>query len=107
WHRRQQGRAASLQERRRRLQFAPVQAGGKKPLLFHFPRARAAAVRMLFDGVFLLRRQFAVVVQRNEGGNRLAVHVKSPNTERIFWVARNRQFFAASSVVPRISPILR
>ena len=61
-----------------------------------------------FDqGVFILETQFAQAVQRQLNPDLIAAHRNSPNAERIFWVARNRQFFAASSVVPRISPIAR
>ena len=65
------------------------------------------AVGVRFDDVFFVRRQFAVIVKSDQVRDRIASHVNSPKTARIFWVARNRQFFAASSVVPRISPMLR
>ena len=64
-------------------------------------------MHVLLDAVFLVRRQFAVIIERNEFRNRIAIHMKSPNTARIFWVARKRQFLAASSVVPSISPMFR
>ena len=39
--------------------------------------------------------------------DRLTSHTKSPIADRIFCVARKRQFLAASSVVPSISPMFR
>ena len=71
-------------------------------------REHAAHVsRCCSTPIFFVGHQLAVKVKRNELRNRIARHTKSPNTERIFWVARKRQFLAASSVVPNISPIFR
>ena len=71
-------------------------------------RAQAGALKDVpFHAVFFLRRQLAVIIQRNQLLHRIATHTNSPSTDRIFCVARNRQFLAASSVVPSISPMLR
>ena len=62
---------------------------------------------MIFHVLFFVRRQFAVEIERHRSCGFVAVHTNSPSTARIFCVARNRQFLAASSLVPRISPMAR
>ena len=75
------------------------------------PVAYAQAPRVLkevlFEAVLFIGGQFPVKIKWYQFRDRIARHTKSPSTERIFCVARKRQFLAASSVVPNISPILR
>src|ERR1035438_7526071 len=71
-----------------------------------------ALVQMRFDALLFVKGELTVKIQREEIFHRRAIvqftaHTKSPNAALIFCVARNRQFFAASSVVPKISPIRR
>src|ERR1700716_3612182 len=61
--------------------------------------ARRAAMQVLFNVFFLLAGQLAVKVKIFQLLDRFTIHTKSPNPARIFWVARNKQFLAASSVV--------
>ena len=74
-------------------------------LAIHFRAARLAAIQMQFQPLFLIEPQLAVQIQRKHSCCFVAFHVKSPNAARIFCVARNRQFLAASSVVPSTSPM--
>ena len=77
------------------------------PLPLHFAGAGGTSVQVLFQAVFLFRHQLAVEIEGNQLGNRIASHTQSPNSARIFRVARKRQFLAASSVVPSRSPMFR
>src|SRR5579864_4506802 len=78
-----------------------------RPLAFQFRAATVALVEMLFDAVLDFRRKLTVIIERNRFHYCIASHTKSPNTTRIFCVARNRQFLAASSLVPSTSPMAR
>ncbi len=60
-----------------------------------------------FHLLFLIEGKFAVQEQRQILSRFLACHTKSPKAARIFCVARNRQFLAASSDVPITSPMVR
>jgi hypothetical protein len=100
------GPAIVEQEVRNRL-LAAIESGREGALLIHLARAFGAAIDVLFDAVFFVGVQFAVIVKRYQFRNRIARHTKSPKTARIFCVARKRQFLAASSVVPSISPMFR
>jgi hypothetical protein len=106
-NRRHKFRAALFEQQRGRLGLSLVESRRKPPLPFHFARAGGAPVQVLLHAFLFLGWQFAVEVKRNQLPNPIAVHTKSPNTERIFCVARKRQFLAASSVVPRVSPMFR
>ena len=103
----QQIGAAGLEQHGRNLRLAPVERRRHGPLPLHFARAAGTRVQVLFQAVLLFRHQLAVKIEGNQPGNRIASHTQSPNTARIFWVARKRQFLAASSVVPSISPMFR
>src|SRR5579884_165836 len=76
-----------------------------------FPRQGARAERTLLQMklkcLFFGEIQLTVQIQREVLLSLSAVHTKSPKPARIFWVARNRQFLAASSVTPKASPIDR
>ena len=69
--------------------------------------AARAPVQMLLDLFLLLRRQLAIQIKIGQLPDSFTFHTRSPNPARIFCVARNKQFLAASSVVSRISPIAR
>src|ERR1035441_3087571 len=88
---------AFLQQRRRNFGLAPVERRRQGPLPLQLGGARGTLVQMLVYLVFLVRCDLTVEIERNQLRNRIAVHTKSPNTPRIFCVARKRQFFAASS----------
>ena len=66
-----------------------------------------APVQVLVDGLLFFETQLPVEEKRERLDDRIAAHTKSPNAVRIFCVTRNRQFLAASSVVPSISPMFR
>src|SRR5205807_7421182 len=68
--------------------------------------AGAAAVRVLLDLLLLPGFELAVEIQIGQLVDGITSHIRSPNTARIFCVARNKQFLAASSVVPSTSPIV-
>ena len=97
----------SLEQVRRDGGLPAVEGRGNGALLVHLAGARGAPIEVLLYAVFLVGGQLTVKVKRNQLRYRIASHTKSPNTERIFCVARKRQFLAASSVVPNISPIFR
>src|SRR6185312_10743391 len=78
---------------------------------FAMPRqlrlAGFAAGQMGFERFLRFRRNLAVAVVRDFVGGFDARHTNVSRLILIFWVARNRQFLAASSVVPIMSPIAR
>src|SRR5262245_10678251 len=67
--------------------------------------ADQAVVDMLLYDFFFIEGQLPIQHQWELLGDGIAVHTKSPRAARIFCVARNKQFLAASSVVPRTPPI--
>src|SRR5947209_3454827 len=69
--------------------------------------AESALGQMSLEFLFPGEIQFAVEVERQILLNLLTSHAKSPNAMRIFCVARNKQFLAASSVTPSASPMAR
>jgi len=99
--------AAFGEQVRRKFGGTGVERRREVTLVFHFTGAGCAIVKVLLDLIFLFGDQFAVEVEGNQLSDRITIHTKSPNTARIFCVARKRQFLAASSVVPSISPIFR
>src|ERR1017187_10054751 len=106
-NRRHEAGAALFKEQQGSVGLSPVERRRKPPLPLHFARAGGAPVQVLLHALLFFGRQFAVEVKRNQLHSPIATHTKSPNTERIFCVARKRQFLAASSVVPRVSPMFR
>ena len=103
----QRALAAARQQIERHI--APFRVQRRVPGFFRVQCALAkrAAVQMLLQILFRGEIQFSVKIWRKISLRDVAVHTKSPSAARIFWVARNRQFLAASSVVPSISPMFR
>src|SRR5262249_7577577 len=99
--------AAFEQKLRRRLDARLIEPTMQDLLAVESAAAGGAAVHVLFEIVFLPRRQLAIKIQSGQLFHSITVHTKSPNPARIFCVARNKQFLAASSVVSRISPMVR
>jgi hypothetical protein len=62
---------------------------------------------MRFDLLLHFGEDFAVAVESNPMGDFSAVHRNVSKLDLIFCVARKRQFFAASSLVPKMSPMAR
>jgi len=61
-----------------------VERGRQFALPLQFARAGGAPSEVGLKPVFLVRHQFAVIVERNQIRNRIASHTNSPKTERIF-----------------------
>src|SRR5581483_7188617 len=100
--------AALVQQRRRGRNLHAIERGMERPLALQRFAAPIARIEMRFYPLLFVERKLAIKQQRKLLANRLAIlHRKSPKAARIFCVARNRQFFAASSVVPSTSPIRR
>src|SRR5262249_672375 len=99
--------AAFGQKQWRRLQPQLIEPTMQRLLPVEGAAAGGAAVHVLLEIVFLPRGQLPVKIESGQLFPRITVHAKSTNPARIFCVARNKQFLAASSVVSRISPMVR
>ena len=77
-------RAAIFEEERGEGDLARVEGRGQSALLLHLSGAGGTLVGVGLDAFLFVRGEFAVIVERNQFGNRVAIHVKSPNTARIF-----------------------
>ena len=95
------------QIRRRLLHGKLGERGVKLPAGFQFRSALRAARQVLFQFVTSVIGQLVIDVQQNVLSYPLAFHRMSANAPRSFWVARNKVFFAVSSVVFKISPTVR
>src|SRR5262249_18795413 len=98
-------RAALLEQRRAWNCVGRVQRLEKRLLPRQSVAAGGAFVDMRLQPFFVLEGKLAVKKQRHRLSCFIAFHTKSPRLERIFCVARKRQFLAASSEVPNISPM--
>src|SRR5215469_11403743 len=98
--------AALPQQRWRRFDIDRVERGVQCPFALERLPAEGALIEMRFDLLFVIKRKFTIQEQRELSAQPITLrHTKSPKAARIFCVARNRQFFAASSDVPKTSPI--
>ena len=102
-----QTQPASGKQRRIRRIVTFVEHVQKSAVPPQFGSAGAALRHMAFDALFHIGRHFAIAVERNLTDNFRTVHTNASRLALIFCVARNRQFLAASSVVPIISPMAR
>jgi len=84
-----------------------VERGVQRAQAFQLLAALGAAGQVLLHLLFFVEAQLAVKQERQLGLDLVAGHTNSPSAARIFCVARNKQFFAASSLVPRTSPMAR
>src|SRR5260370_15792025 len=100
-------RAAALQQLTVGNQFGRVQRLEQRSLALQRDATARAFVDVQLQPLFLFKRKLAIQKQRQRIFRVLAFHTKSPRAARIFCVARKRQFLAASSEVPNISPMVR
>ena len=85
--------------------------GIEKPETFTLLRFSLFVSRLLSPiiliSLLIAYRLFLLPIEKPETKNEKPIHRISDNRARNFWVARNNVFFAVSSVVFNISPMVR